>query len=349
MRILNLILAAAVALGPMLPSPAMAQPRAGGKVDTEREVMTLLSDLVKWAEPVTQVQIDAQNVALYLIDGVIKASAEDTTGAAGRAWAEAWLKEADGKVAEVKGRGAALAPPPMELARRYRSLGPEAARQLAAFEKLPGIVRESAADNERFLASLRVDLVPAAGGSVTAKQSLYRKTLAGTRLSLRSENAMLNLAITAATRPDHPEIPLARSIQASNDALGLALGVMEEAFDPNGGSSDTAATGKAMKAKVAEARVQAKRVWPNAQTTIRQLTADVPAGPLRNMIVRAMNSYEQTAAIELQIADILDTVADNILSPGGPDFLTWNLDPLEPLVNRRVELRLMRMDMLKTI
>lgn len=345
MRIVKLVMAVAIALSPA--APAFAQGAPGGRIDTQSEMVSILKEIAVWNQPVVTLIADSQTVGLFIVDGVIKAGEEDVSGLGGRAWADAFLGEADSKIAALKARVAALEPLPADLSRRYSAISPATARQAKGFAKLPGAARDSVADTERFLADLRPLIVKAAGGDARSKTLIYARALAGTRLSMRGENAMLDITIAMADSPDNPQVHLARSNQGSNDALAIAFEVMEGMIDPSLPEPDAKTAGKAMQAKIAQSRESASRIWPAAQRIVESTSKGLPPGPLLTLMKRAAATYEESAAVELRLLAILDTVANSLLADGGPDYRTWNLDALDPLIDRRLALQSLRAEIVR--
>lgn len=344
MRLLNLLLAAALVAAPMAATPVLAQPV--NRVDTEAEVSKLLGDVIAWATPYGQVVGESNTFGLEMVDVVAKAMDEERKGQEGRAWIEAWLVKADAEIARQRAALAALPPMPAELERRYRTLGPDAVRQIEGFKSLPGIAKGVIDESAALLNRLRPLLIKAASGDQKAKIEVARHTLSGTRLALRNENAMLDLNAVMANRPDHPQVALAKSAKATNEALMVALEFLERMINEE--DPDPVAAGKAMQAKVALGRQEALKAWPNAQKIKAEFAVSLPAGTLKTSIGKALDTIEESGRIEVQIADQLGAIADRLaagdsdLDPDGTAF-----SGLEPLVERRAALYEQRVNLFR--
>lgn len=343
MRFLKLMLAAALTVAPLTAPPALAAAPAA-RVDTEAEVMKLLGDIVAWSAPLNTLIGESNTLGLEMIDIVVEAAEPTRTGPEGRAWMEAWLAKADAEVARQRSALAALPPMPADLERRYRSLGPDGVRQVEGFMTLPGIVRGVVDDTDVLLNRLRPLLLKAASGDEKAKLEIVRHTVSGTRLALRNENALLDLAIAVANRPDHPQVAVSKSVKATNQALGLALEYLERRLEDD--LADPTAAGKAMQAQVAIGRAEAAKIWPYARKLKAEVLASVPAGPLKTALGGALDTYEESGRIELDIAAALGKIADRMVAgdadidPDGAAFTD-----LEPLVNRRLALHARRVSL----
>ncbi|MDO9336618.1 MAG: hypothetical protein Q7T61_09480 [Caulobacter sp.] len=343
MRFLNLLLAASLTLSPMVATPALAAPPTS-RVDTEAEVMTLLGDIVAWSAPLNQLMTDSNALGLEMIDVVAQAMEPGRKGTEGRAWINAWLARADSELARQRAALAAVPPMSPDLDRRYRSLGPTAVRQVEGFQTLPSVVRGVIDDTDSLLNRLRPLLIKAASGDTKAKLEIARHTLSGTRLAIRNENALLDLAIVMSNRPDHPQVALSKSAKASNEASMLALEYLERQL--NGETPDPVAAGKAMQAKVALSRAEAANAWPNARKIKAEIGGSLPAGPLKTSFNTALDTYEESGQVETRIADSLGAIADRLASGNSvvdPDGDAWSA--IEPLVERRTAIQARRVSL----
>jgi hypothetical protein len=347
MRFFNLLLAVSLIVSPMAATPALAAPSTA-RLDTEAEVMKLLGDVVAWSAPLNTLMGESSALGLEMVDVVSEAAEPTRTGPEGRAWIEAWLAKADAEVARQKSALAALPPMPAELERRYRSLGPDGVRQVEGFKTLPGIVRGVVDDTDTLLNRLRPLLIKAASGDETAKLQIVRHTLSGTRLALRNESALLDLAIAVANRPDHPQVAVSKSVKATNEALSQALEYLERQL--NDEVVDPTATGKAMQAQLAIGRAEAAKIWPNARKLKAEMLAGLPDGALRTALSLALDTYEESGQVELSIAGALGKIADPLASgdadidPDGTAFTD-----LEPLVNQRLALHARRVSLFQQL
>lgn len=347
MRFLKLVLAAALIAAPITATPAVAAPPPVNKVDTEAEVGKVLGDIIAWAGGYNQLISESNDFSFELIDVVAETVEDKRTGEEGRAWMTAWLAKADAEIARQRAALAALPPMPAELARRYGAMGPAAARQIEGFRTLPSITKGVIDGAATLLNRLRPLLIKAASGDAEAKFAVARQTVAGTVLALRNENAMLDLQVVMANRPDHPQIGLSKAAKASNEASIIVLEYMDR--QANGEEPDPVAAGKAMQAKVATGRAEARTVWPNAQKLKAEFNTSLPAGPFRTAFYTALDTFEESGRIELALADQLGRMADRLASGAAeadPDGTSFN--GIEPLVNQRTALYRRRTELFKT-
>ena len=344
MRIFKLMLAAVLIAAPMAATPALAQ--RVNRVDTEAEAQKLLADVIAWSAPYNQVMADNNTFGLEMIDVVTEAMGPERKGPEGRAWIQAWLIKADAEVARQKTAIAALPQMPAELERRYRTLGPDAVRQVEGFKSLPGIARGVIDESETLLNRLRPVLLKAAAGDDSAKVEVARHMLAGTRLAIRNENAMLDLSVVMANRSDHPQVALSKSAKATNEAMMLALEYLERQINEE--DPDPIATGKAMQAKVAIGRQEALKAWPSARKIRGEFSVILPEGPFRTAIFSALDTMEESGRVEVAVTDLLGKIADRLASgetdmdPEGKVF-----EGIEPLVDRRAALFEQRVNLFK--
>jgi hypothetical protein len=344
MRLFKIMLAAALIAAPMSAGPVLAQPV--NRVDTEAEVQKLLGDIIAWTTPSNTLMSESNAFALEMIDVASEAMEEKRKGREGRAWIDAWLAKADAELARQTAAAAALPPLPAELERRYRTLGPDAVRQMDGFKALPGITRDVIKESEVLLNRLRPILIKAASGDEDAKLEVASQMLSGTRLAIRNENALLDMAIAMANRPDHPQVALSRSAKATNEAMMMALEYLERQINLE--DPDPVATGKAMQAKVTIGRQEAQKAWPNARKIRAEFSVSLPEGPFRTNIFTALDTMEESARIEVALADLLGRMADRLtageetIDPDGTAF-----EGIEPLVNRRAALYEQRINLFK--
>lgn len=305
------------------PPPSIQAPAAPSSDPTTQ----LVSEMAQYSAAYQTVLGDASLFFSEFMDGAGRYLSADKPD---KARIDSWIADMRGRLAALRARRAALGPPPASLVQRLKTSG--TAEDLAALNDM-GKQMGDAIDAVLDLCDQVLALAPdVAQGDPGAQLKLAKTLQRGARTALQSENAMMEGGL-AQLDSGHPQGAILRSILASNRALIalLDLGVLLQ-DDPK---ADPTPLVKQLQESLVKARTEALSAGPLARRAIAQLK-DTPADDaLKARVLAAMDTYDASGRVEVQIVDILEA----LLQAEDPAKAQSLNDELQSLVQQRLKLQ----------
>lgn len=338
-----LILAAALLL-----APATVHAAPAGAPSSEAEFNVMVGKVVDFSAAHQAALTAASNLVILSITGMEKAlalSEERASEARVKSEMDAWEGEVRAQIAALDASKALLPPFPTQTFERLALLAPQYRGKGAAYSQVKVAALKSIDVSIQF-AERSVDPARrAAGGDADALTDLAVELVTGLKLILLSENAMLDISI-AAGQPEHPQTALARSIRGSNSGIALVLDY--QVATGIGEPSDSKIAAAAIRAKAAEARAAALEMIPLAGAMAKGVSRAAGRTDTGIRMLKILETYKASSAVEVAVADVLDRVADLIESgEANGDKLEAATAPVEAQVARRQEIQMQRLNLLR--
>lgn len=343
-RILALVVA--LVLPPAAAAAAAAAPAT--QAVAEARLNSLMAKLADYSAPHQAAMGEAGELVGLAITGMTTAQtlAEERAGQR-RVTAEmdAWEAQTRARIESLRTKKDQLPPFPREAFIALTAMAPAFKGRESAYAQ---VQVESIRSIDAAIAFAERSLGPArkaAMGDPQAMMDLAVETIAGLKLVIMAENAMLDVSI-AASPPEHPQTALARSIRASNAAMELFFDY--EVASISGDPNDPARAAAGIRGKAEEARRSAREMIPLAAALAADLKKAQPSPTIMRMN-RILDSYRESSAVELELADVFERVADLIeRGEDSQEALDAAIAPVDVRVNRRLELQAARLELLRS-
>lgn len=321
-------------------APAAAQAPASPPASTPLSGLleTHLREVTDASQPAQAVAADLSRELSRLNQGLSSAMARGSSRgpkADHRAWAESWRAEQKRRWAALQARADALpevrftGPPPVD---------PAAHRRVDYLQKLPELTRALMTETVGQVTPLLDVAVQAASGDRAALRRLPADLTTASMATIRTENQLLRVQAEAAPADD-PMRHLSNAAIASNEAVLVILEHRRSVLTGAGASPGEAAA--RIRVRIAEARAAADALsaWsgkPGPLETLDALRREAP--DVHAKVSRAFTTFEESARVELLIADTLRSAADALSrGPAGEADLGARMNELGPLVIRRLK------------
>lgn len=255
-----------------------------------------------------------------------------------RVWGDSWEADVRQRVAKLKAWRTQLPPLPRA------EIGRQAPTTLSMYERMPARVDVMVDAIVGFVESVIPPTRRAAAGDQAAGETLAAEFFRGSGLVLKAENEILDL--TAAGLPQgNPGKSLAGSMLASNEAIGLYLDYM--AAMSRAEDLDRAALAAGIRAKAARAAAQARAVTADARAAKAQVNAS-PAFAGKARLIAMMDTYEESAVVELEIAATAAALAEPVeKGVFATSEASAKLAAVQPLIDRRLAIHARRLALLQ--
>jgi hypothetical protein len=298
------LLATALVVAPagFLARPASAAPAERSAQDAQ--LQDLLNQVTAFSAPYQAAMVEAGEVTTVAMEGMNRAIEMINSGATDAGWVDVWEQDVKARSAALRARVPTLPAFPSALL-NLSGGEPNLDARMRAYERIGVQGKAVILTTANFVDGVLPLARKVANGDEAAVRPVAAKLLAGSRLMIASENAMLEVGI-AAGGPEHPQSAVLRATLAGNDVLELLLTYHENALEdlPN----DDAKLAAALRAKAAIIRAEAAAI-PVYSKSLDDNLVTISDPATRTRLRTVMKSYDENIVIEVALADGIDSLA----------------------------------------
>lgn len=313
----------------LVATPARAQQLSRTE---ETRLKVFIDELLAFSRPYQAAMDETNQILVLSMEGMEKALDMSENGSTDDAWIEAWARDVTNRSAAVRARLDGLPPFPVGQVEKMIASAPSLRPRLVAMTGMEGAYKATIASSLDYAISVIPDVRRLARGDSDAAMPLYASIIAGTRLIIRSENAMLELQIAAAG-PASPQGSVSRGAMLTNDVLELLMAYQEGFLA--GDSPDVSRLAKALRGKALAIR----QIGVDIRRGVRDLEGQLSiiGDPvMRGQFNAILKTYESNVAIEEEIAGKVDALAAALERGDDPlDAMTPLLDYIDVAVDKR--------------
>lgn len=337
---LRLLLAVAIAAAPMAaaPTPARAQAAQLAKLDQ------LLGELAAISARATTVMDKMEALVTVFFEAV---QISGKRGKAAQAAYEDWARRIDEATLVLQAEAATIPKTTPDMVTRFQNPADRQSAQALydAYSALPNQLQKGAGELGVLKETLKSLVQRIIKGDDSARPQLVARLIGGPRLLLLCYNEVNRSSLSSVNVPRHPHKSAVRSVIAANEALIEILNVQEKVLleEP----FDVAASRAKIDRLIAEGRKQAGDISPFAAEMIVRIRRELPAGDLKDRVLAAYATFDESAALELRYFDAMARVVETIQPGMTSDTIdAWDLPGLDRIGSERNRVMAARVQML---
>lgn len=261
---------------------------------------------------------------------------------AATAWAKTWAADERAKWSALAAEVADLQNHPFPTAPAILKGNEDYRRMRIAYGDLPGVVTKAFERNRALGETLIAAIETGAGGDKKTVRDIALNAMELSVALIDNENTVLASSMAAVAK-NHPEGDMEKSGIEANLAARAVFQYFVVRARGQGADQAPAVAGEVRgHATAIRAAVDAMRL--HAAMSRQQIAMKMGAAPvMQAKLTRALDTYGESAAVELKFAEVFDQVAAAIADPAkSPSDFMVQMGPLDSLVDRRQEIVMRR-------